>query len=81
MEPRDDNGGYDQDHRVLQGLGFRMWGSSGFRARFLSRPFIIWVPFFLILSFIKGTLKQKGQKGTTQEPRECHRLRDYDLLG
>ena len=38
-------------------------------SRFLSRPVIIRVPFFLILSFNKGTLKQKGQKGTTQEPR------------
>ena len=37
--------------------------------RFLSSPFTIRVPFFLILSFSKGTLKQKGQKGTTQEPR------------
>ena len=37
--------------------------------RFLSRPFIMRVPFFLILSFNKGTLKQEGQKGTTQEPR------------
>ena len=36
--------------------------------RFLSRPFIIRVPFFVILSFNKGALKQKGQKGTTQEP-------------
>ena len=43
------------------GFGFLMKGS-----RFLSRPFIIRVPFFLILSFNKGTLKQKGQKGTTQ---------------
>ena len=37
--------------------------------RFLSSPFIIRVPFFLIFSFNKGTLNQKGQKGTTQEPR------------
>ena len=38
-------------------------------SRFLSNPFIIRVPFFLIFSFNKGTLNQKGQKGTTQEPR------------
>ena len=37
--------------------------------RFLSNPFIIRVPFCLIFSFDKGTLNQKGQKGTTQEPR------------
>ena len=38
-------------------------------SRFLSSPFIIRVPFFLIFSFNKGTRKQqKGQKGTTQEP-------------
>ena len=37
--------------------------------RILSGPFIIRVPFFLIFSFNKGTLNQKGQKGTTQEPR------------
>ena len=37
-------------------------------SRFLSSPFIIRVPFFLILGFNKGTLKQKGQKSTTQEP-------------
>ena len=36
--------------------------------RFLSNPFIIRVPFFLMFSFNKGTLNQKGQKGTTQEP-------------
>ena len=36
--------------------------------RILSGPFIIRVPFFLIFSFNKGTLNQKGQKGTTQEP-------------
>ena len=38
-------------------------------SRFLSNPFMIRVPFFLIFSFNKGTLNQKGQKGTTQEPR------------
>ena len=41
----------------------------GFITRFLSNPFIIKVPFFLIFSFNKGTLNQKGPKGTTQEPR------------
>ena len=30
---------------------------------------MIRVPFFLLFGFNKGTLKQKGQKGTTQEPR------------
>ena len=30
--------------------------------------------FFLRFGFDKGTLKQKGQKGTTQEPRTEHRL-------
>ena len=34
-------------------------------SRFLSNPFILRVPFFLIFSFNKGTLNQKGQKGTT----------------
>ena len=29
---------------------------------------MIRVPFFLIFSFNKGNLNQKGQKGTTQEP-------------
>ena len=38
-------------------------------SRFLSNPFMIRVPFFLIFSFNKGNLNQKGQKGTTQEPR------------
>ena len=37
-------------------------------SRFLRNPFTIRVPFFLIFSFNKGTLNQKGQKGTTQEP-------------
>ena len=37
-------------------------------ARFLSNPFIIRVPFFLVFSFNKGILNQKEQKGTTQEP-------------
>ena len=38
---------------------------------FLSSHFIIRVPFFLLFGFKfnKGTLTQKGQKGTTQEPR------------
>ena len=36
---------------------------------FLSNPFIIRVPSFLIFSFGKETPNQKGQKGTTQEPR------------
>ena len=44
-----------------------LFGSSlkGSGSRFLSSPFIIRVPFFLIVSFNKGTLNQKGQKGTT----------------
>ena len=36
---------------------------------FLGSPIIIKVPFFLLFGVDKGTLKQKGQKGTTQEPR------------
>ena len=35
--------------------------------RFPSSPFIIRVPFFLLFGLNKRTLKQKGQKGTTQE--------------
>ena len=55
------------------GLGFRLrilgwWKGQGPLTRFLSNPFIIRVPFFLMFSFNKGTLNQKGQKGTTQEP-------------
>ena len=38
-------------------------------SRFLSSPFVITVPFFLIFGFDKGTQKQKGQKGITQKPR------------
>ena len=30
---------------------------------------MISVPFFLLFGFNKGALNQKGQKGTTQEPR------------
>ena len=37
---------------------------------FLSSPFIIRVPFFLLFGFNKGTLHKKGQKHTTQEPRQ-----------
>ena len=29
---------------------------------------MIRVSFFLVVGFDKGTLKQKGQKGTTEEP-------------
>ena len=36
--------------------------------RFLSSPFMIRVPFFLLFGYNKGTQKQKGHKGTTQEP-------------
>ena len=36
---------------------------------FQGSPIIIKVPFFLLFGVDKGTLKQKGQKGTTQEPR------------
>ena len=36
--------------------------------RFLSSPFMIMVSFFLLLGFNKGAQKEKGQKGTTQEP-------------
>ena len=37
--------------------------------RFLSSPIMIRVTFFLLFGFNKGALNQKGQKGTTQEPR------------
>ena len=36
--------------------------------RFPSSPLIIRLPFFLLFGFNKGTLNQKEQKGTTQEP-------------
>ena len=36
--------------------------------KFLRSPFMIRVPFFQLLGCNKGALKQKGQKGTTQEP-------------
>ena len=39
-----------------------------FLSKFLSSPFTIRAPFLLLLGCNKGTLKQKGQKGTTQEP-------------
>ena len=48
-------------------MGFGVWRAS----RFLS-PIVIRVPFFLLFGFNKGALNQKGQKGTTQEPR--HRV-------
>ena len=38
-------------------------------SRFLSSPFIIRVPFFLIFSYNKRTLKQKGQKGNLVDPK------------
>ena len=34
----------------------------------MSDPLKLRVPFFLIFSFNEGTIQQKGQKGTTQEP-------------
>ena len=37
--------------------------------KFLSSPFTIRVPFFLIFRFNKGALKQKRPRGATQEPR------------
>ena len=37
-------------------------------SKFLSSPFIIRVPFFLLFCFNKETPKWKGQKGTIQEP-------------
>ena len=33
---------------------------------------MIRVPFFLLFGFNKGALNQKGQKGTTQEPRQAY---------
>ena len=44
------------------------WGPY-YRARFLSSPFTIKVPVFLLFGVNKGTLNPKGQKGTTQEPK------------
>ena len=38
--------------------------------RFLSSPIITRVSFLLLLGVSKGTLKEKGQKGTTHEPRQ-----------
>ena len=40
------------------------------RTRFPNRPFMIRVPFFLLFGFNRRTPKYKGQKGSTQEPRE-----------
>ena len=37
--------------------------------RFPSSPLIIRVPIFLLFGFNQGTPKEKGQKGTTGEPR------------
>ena len=55
----------------LKGMRRMMFQLSGFYCRFLSSPFIIRVPFFLIVSFNKGTQKQKGRKGTPQKPRQA----------
>ena len=46
------------------GLGFCSWACT----KFLSSPFTIRVPFFLLFGSNMGSLNQKGQKGTTQEP-------------
>ena len=47
----------------IRGTLFYIW------ARFPSSPCIIRVDFFLLFGFDTGTLKLKGQTGTTQEPR------------
>ena len=47
---------------------------------FLSSLFIIRVPFFLLFCFSKGALKYKGQKGTTQGPRESCKSQDDVLV-
>ena len=47
----------------------KVCGSS--ESRFPSSPLIIRVPFFLLFGFNKGTQKEKGQKGTTGEPRSA----------
>ena len=49
-------------------LGFRSHPAI-MASRFLSSHLMVRVPFFLRFGFKEGTLKQKGQKGTTQEPR------------
>ena len=41
---------------------------NNINTRLLSSPIIIRVPFFLLFGFDKRAQKQKGQKGTTQEP-------------
>ena len=39
---------------------------------------MIRVPFFLLFGFSKGPLKQKGYKGTTQEPGNSRRSRNLE---
>ena len=45
---------------------------QGMEARLLSSPCVIRVPFFLLFGFDKGTLKQKGQKGTKSGTTQEH---------
>ena len=44
-----------------------------FRVYVPSGPFIIRVPFFILVGFDKGTLNEKGPKGPTQDPRSYKR--------
>ena len=46
----------------LKGTRRMMFQLSGFYCRFLSSPFIIRVPFFLIVSFNKGPKNKKGER-------------------
>ena len=48
-----------RNNRAWDGLGRLKW------ARFPSVPVIKRVPLFLVFDFIKETIYQKGQKGTT----------------
>ena len=50
-------------------MGKRVLLGNLVNSRFPSSPLIIRAPFFLLFGFNKGTQKEKGQKGTTQQPR------------
>ena len=63
--------------RPRRGLG--LIGLS--KPRFPSSPLIIRVPCFLLCGFDKGTQKEKGQKGTTGEPRNCMGIMSGVLCG
>ena len=50
-------------------------------SRFLSNPFIIMVPFFVIFSLNKGTLNQKGKRVLLRNPVFMGPGRIYGLRG